>query len=271
MKVKRIRRWIICAMLPALCGWSGIVFQDTFENGSVADSDNETGFWSTTYASGSGSYVEANGTLSIIADRPAGASSSTYNTMASVVNSQLDFFSSPLTVSADITMGGTVAASDIETRFFIASSEQSAYSSMNDVFGLYLKGNNQMRIESKNNGASNYLVRWQTLPATPVGFEITLDAENFNVTVYLEGGGSAEFSGTHGMTANDWDTVGSSLAVQVFRLGSYNDGEYSELVLDNLTAALEGSATLSLVILSEAETSLRDVFNWTDFAWPDEA
>jgi hypothetical protein len=178
------------------------IFEDTFENNIVADSDSETGFWTALTDTGS-TVSEADGVLSLEQ-----LGNKKYSGIRSAVDSRFDFLSQELTFSADISQEQDHA--DARIRFYLTSISDGITVEGQDMFYFTFFGDNRFYSQVRNDGkTSSPTGATQTLSDSLTRFELTLDSTDFDLTLYLSGGSTTNFSGTHGITT--WDATGAAV------------------------------------------------------------
>ena len=134
--------WMAVAMCLALSAGADIItnFVDTFENGSVANSDSVIGFW-TESQSASGAYrkiEEAGGTLTLSAGQSSGTSTS-FTQIQSGIDSRFSFLSSGLVFQSDtlVTSDATLPATAISMRFMVSPLTGTLTANPNAVYLTY--------------------------------------------------------------------------------------------------------------------------------------
>jgi hypothetical protein len=123
-KINPMKRmmWMMLAMCLALSAGADITtnFVDTFENGSVSNSDSVAGFWTTTASTFSGNSVSESGGKLILQTKPR-VSSAISAIAYSQIQSDFNFFTTPLVYNAkfDLAASGIAAADQGKVDFRI--------------------------------------------------------------------------------------------------------------------------------------------------------
>lgn len=191
------------------------VFQDTFENGVVANSDFTTKAWMITVPT-SASITESGGKLNVVAGGP----SSTGGVISPLLYSgspcdAYNFFKRKLRFTANIAITGTVANQSY-LRCALVGTSGSNYS-VDDALVLLFKADNTVTLSVKQDRPNtstesvNALVNGVNMGSTITGFDLTLDSQNYTLNVIFQGGtGSATYTGKHGLVAAQWGIDGKS-------------------------------------------------------------
>jgi hypothetical protein len=213
------------------------IFEDTFENNIVADSDSETGFWTALTDTGTfdGTVSEADGVLSLEQ-----LGNKKYSGIRSAVDSRFDFLSQELTFSADISQ--VESDKDARIRFYLTSMSDEITASGQDMFYFAFFGDNRFYSQVRNDGVVSSPTGTQPLSDSLTRFELTLDSTDFDLTLYLSGGSTTNFSGAHGITI--WDATGAAVT---FDATGWNSP--ATTTIDNFTVIPE-PATLGLFSFS---------------------
>lgn len=241
-----------------------IVFEDTFGNGSVANSDSVTNYWQTyksPYSSPS-AVTEASGAITLFS----GGSGSTAGThqmsiQSKAVSADLNFFTGA-GKTYSVTLGSSLTGYDHNTsavnetttntfNFSIASSVTNAYTA-NDAFQITVRNNSgvndDIRVAYKVN-ASNTTVNQYLTGTVPgygyvnvagrvTGYDLTLTATTWQLTVNHTGGlGVTTYSGTHAIAIGDWGTNGDSIVELESVRGGGSAGKSTTVTIDRLTVA----------------------------------
>lgn len=193
------------------------LFVDTFENGTISDSDTIKGFWLQGVSS-EASAIEANGKLTI----SAGKSTSDINAVAPRLYSgeprdDFNFFKRKLRFVADVTITGNDSTQGT-LRFALTGGSGSIYFE-DDALSVMFTGSNTVTLSAKRDSSysgvesGTKMVNAVTLAGPVTKFDLTLDATNYTLVVYYQGGaGVSTFSGLHGVVAAQWGTDGKSTA-----------------------------------------------------------
>jgi hypothetical protein len=234
MKMKKNLHCLLATITAAGLTTAAATFTDTFENNIVADSDSETGFW-TALTDTESSVSEADGVLSLEQ-----SGNRKYSGIRSAVDSRFDFLSQELTFSADISQ--VESDKDARIRFYLTSMSDEITAAGQDMFYFVFYGDNRFYSQVRNNGkASSPTSSTQTLSDSLTRFELTLDSTDFNLTLYLSGGSTTNFSGAHGITT--WDATGAAVTFDAQGFDSP-----ATTTIDNFTVIPKKA--LSLVIIT---------------------
>jgi hypothetical protein len=180
------------------------IFEDTFENNIVADSDSETGFWTALTDTGA-TVSEVDGVLSLEQ-----SGNKKYSGIRSAVDSRFDFLSQELTFSADISQ--VESHKNARIRFYLTSMSDEITAAGQDMFYFVFYGDNRFYSQVRNNGAiSSPTGGAKTLAGSLTRFELTLNSTDFDLTLYLSGGSTTNFSGAHGIV--NWDATGAAVTM----------------------------------------------------------
>jgi hypothetical protein len=190
------------------------VFADDFVNGSVADSDSETGFWSieTQYNS---MITESNGQVNITAARSS-TGTSVRSALTSGVDSRFNFFNSTgLTFFADLDLGGTAGTdgdpANLFYRFYLGDAAGQNLNNTPDYFLLQILADGTLQLRRKgNDGVSATLKTVTGLPGLPAQFLLYLNDQDYTLKVMC-GDQTNTYTGAHGLTADSWGAEGCSL------------------------------------------------------------
>jgi hypothetical protein len=245
--VKRASIALMALSLTSVIQAQTVVFEDNFNNGNLANSDTETGYWTST-PGGFTTFTEGSGTFQ--ADAPSATSGSVNGDLAGILDSDLSFFTTAKTFSVrldgDGINGVSSTANDIRkiVRFSVASSGTSLTAS--DIITLRIDAGKQISLASRNDytgagavadavGGGTMLLALQTLSDTAnaiTGFDLTLNATNFTLQMYQGSSFTATqiFTGSHLLTESSWDASGQAKAL--FRTTRQGGGTGVSMDLD---------------------------------------
>jgi hypothetical protein len=196
-----------------------IVFQDNFDNGSVANSDTINNYWTT--AGGAFTYNEdTTGTGILNVNYPTGQlSANVNNEMFGLQSTSLNFFNQSLTYSARFDLTGSGGGSNQRAlRFGVYSNSNAsgAYGLSNDAVIVYLDDSGQVRMGFRENASTadpNNLLILQSsgLAGTINGFDLTLNGTvgtgSYSLTLFSSSLPSVTYTGSNiGLTSANWDT-----------------------------------------------------------------
>lgn len=229
----------LCSLLATLAGMRPIaaqvpVFSDTFENGSATDSEAIAGFW--TLSPGDHcSVAETGGKLLLNAgDATSPSGMLGVNIYSGNPVDDFNFFRRKLRFSVDISLG--INGLD---RFALKGQAGSHYVAP-DALAVVIDQWNTVTLAAKENQANtsvegvSKLVN-ASMPSTVTGFELTLDATDYTLLIYYQGG-SKTYTGKHLLVASQWGTDGkTALQFEHIRGTSGSGaGTTSTTTLDNL-------------------------------------
>ncbi|MHB1158224.1 MAG: PEP-CTERM sorting domain-containing protein [Phycisphaerales bacterium] len=241
-----------------------IVFQDTFNNGSVPNSDSVTGFW--TAATANGSIVESAGVLTSTASNPATNNPAVF-LRSTAVSNDFDFFANKLQFDLNFKIpgiGGTASTSQQVFAFSLASESNSAFGA-NDSISVTFNGVSNVKLTMKQNASSsgeNITLVPSTFVAGPAalkGFRLILDDTNYQLIVYKNDGSVlGNYSGTHSLAVGNWGAAGDSAMVLFTQRadGTTSNDAWSK-VEDLTVTIIPEPATLGLLTLGGAMMVVR--------------
>lgn len=219
------------------------VHVDTFENGSVTNSDAITGFWTLSVPTDA-TITESGGKLNMTA----GSVTSPNGVISPLIYSgapreAFNFFKRPLRFTGNVSISGTVL-NQCFLRFSLTGATGSNYT-VDDALVLLMKADNTVTLSTKQDRSNtsaesvNVLVNGVTVAGAITGFDLTLDAVNYTLVVYFQGGtGSATYTGAHGLVAAQWGIDGkSTLQFETVRAsgGATGAGQIVNATIDNFT------------------------------------
>jgi hypothetical protein len=222
--------WNIMAIMAAAAGLAQAgTMVDTFENGIVEDSDSEVGFW---VVSGSYAYAinETNGQLELKTAHCGPSESKFIQLGTASANAAWDFFSGPITFSADVTsQEGTAEPGDCEFRFCVYSEPGFGFQA-DDYFQILIQQDNTVYVQQKKNGTSITLQKID--PGNTVAhFDLTLDASEYSLDLTDTNGEVSNHTGSHDLAASDWNATGACAAFITVK----NEGSagHTQVTIDN--------------------------------------
>lgn len=228
-----------------------IVFEDTFSNRIVADSDFLPGFW-TAQLPGS-STAEEDGTMLLSARSP--SSGNVRATVMSPVSTTFNFFDNQLKFSADAAVSGTNFPWLNRLQFSLASASTNGAASP-DTLTLSLGQNQQAQFFRKIGAPNvapdgNHSAVLNLYDATPYGngdfngFELTLNSDRYLVKTFNTGhaSGILRISGAHGISREQWGVEGdSALLLETYRPGgaenTVTSGVWDNMIVETDTETL---------------------------------
>ncbi|MHB1158685.1 MAG: PEP-CTERM sorting domain-containing protein [Phycisphaerales bacterium] len=275
MRQMTLMAGVSAVLVLAAHAGASLVFEDNFSgthasftNAQTFDSDsantgNIGGFWtanlvtSTTIGSegGGGLMLSATCATSDLVARPS-------TSVTSAAGSTFNFFTQQLTFTGTgVAIGGTATNSYEKVgRFGVMSNSTSAYGALSALY-LEMVGNNKVSLKAKTGIASNpgtILVNNIPVTGTITGFELTLDATTYDLTIYtttgtFDSGNNATFAGNHSLTAAGWGNDGNAglvLEAQRTSNGAAAVGLTGTMTIGQLTVdAIPEPATLGLLTL----------------------
>lgn len=229
------------------------VFEETFSNGILADSDFSTGFWKTQLPGTS--TADEDGSLVLAARSP--SSGNIRATLMSPVRPAFNFFDNQLKFSADAAVSGNNSSWLSRLQFSLASVSTNGTASP-DTVTVSLGQNQQAMVFRKINAPNvspdaNHSAVLNFLNATPYGngefngFELTLNADRYQVKTFNAGhaSGILRVSGSHRIARDQWGDSGDSAIL----LESYRAGGAENTVTtgqwDNVTVQTDSTVLLA--------------------------
>lgn len=214
------------------------VFSDTFENGSVTNSDTITNFWKLsipTYCS----IAESGGKLVLTAGSNASPNGSlATNVCTQTTSDEYNFFKKPIRFTSDVSMTGQYGA----LRFCLTSSTSNC-STGEDAIVLTLYSDNRVSLSVKQDRTNiapevvTNLISNLNVGSTITGFDLTLNSTDYTLIVKYTSG-SRTLTGSHGLVAAQWGVDGKS-AMQLeavrFSAGAIGAGITTVSTVDNLS------------------------------------
>lgn len=212
--VIKIRNYLIIAIIVlgagTMTGQAQIpVFSDTFENGSVTNSEAVTGFWTPVIPSNC-TISETGGKLMMTAG-DAASGNGVYSTyLYSTTSDDFNFFKRKLCFSADVSLSGNYGLLRLALTG-VAGSNYSVEDALAVSFSIYNTVTLGVKQDRANTSpeAVTALVNNITLPGLPTHFDLTLDATDYTLVVYYSGGNQT-FTGKHGLVAEQWGVDGKT-------------------------------------------------------------
>lgn len=250
------KKWIrlfVLGLIASGVARADAIFTDTFENGVVADSDTETGFWANS-DKGNGTYdgiVESSGVWTISAGRSGGTVASYYQ-QQSGVDSRFDFTSEALVFQASTTINGINGMNPDEAamRFMVTPSVGNLGANPDAIY-LQYNQDNTGQLFVKNNGSQTSMVAFDLGSDTITSFELTLSATGYELILHNTGASDYVNSGTYTVDPGDWAS-GGTVSLVAFDQGSVA-GAQVDVTFDDFTVApVPEPVTLGMFALSGA-------------------
>jgi len=188
-----------------------VIFQDTFENNVVTNSDSVNGFWKVTATGAGSSITETNGVLDMQTTSDVSGNSELLQLGSVSAQSDFDFFSKQLTFSADVvSQGGTVGDVQSELRFALHTGSGYEFQA-DDYFHILIQKGNNVFVQERINGSAATIsnINYNTHVSR---FDLTLDNSGWSLDLTDTNSVVSTYSGSHNLTASDWDTTGSYVA-----------------------------------------------------------
>ena len=236
------------------------VFTDSFDNGSVSDSDAITAFW--TLDTPTHTTIEEVGeALVMTAGGPESPNGGLTCRIRSIIPGQdFNFFRQKLVFSSDLSFSGTATDSQSLVRFALTSLGGIHWAK--DAFSIRLQANHRVTVSVKQNRSSAMPENVTTLHNSVnvgseiTGFDLTLDSLNYTLVVRHAGGtGSTVLNGSHGLVAAQWGKEGDGNSCFTFEAsrstGSTGEGQESVFTADRL----------SVMRLTPSSDVFEDTFN----------
>jgi hypothetical protein len=157
-----------------------VIFQDTFENNVVTNSDSVNGFWKVTATGAGFSITETNGVLDMQTTSDVSGRSELLQLGSVSAQSDFDFFSKQLTFSADVvSQGGTVGDVQSELRFALHTGSGYEFNA-DDFFHILIQKGNNVYVQQKINGTATTIsnINYNTHVSR---FDLTLDNSGWSL------------------------------------------------------------------------------------------
>jgi len=193
-----------------------IVFQDSFNNGVVANSDSVPNYWTpVSYlgAPGDGTITEANGPggLTMTVARPASANNNQLH-LETTTYSYLNFFDHKITIDCSLAVSITTANSPGSFRFTLGSQPLNNEYGVNDGIQFNVEAYptfDKVTLQAKQNAPNSPYTALTTpvFPATLSRFVLTLDATTYSLSLYLGNGSlfnAVPYTGSLGLDPSQW-------------------------------------------------------------------
>ena len=242
-----------------------IVFEDHFDNGSVANSDSVPGFWTTiteSASTGNGA-TEAGSLLTLEATGVHPRTS-----VSSAVSNTFNFFTAPAPMVYTMTglsLTGNAPSGNQILRMGMLSDGPNRMGDSDDSFGIDLRNDGAVMIRSRINNAGWFTyLDYKGTGATITGAELTLDATNYAVRIFTSTGtidqntlNWSALAGPHGMAQADWGTGGTGDSA-LFLETQVTGGSLSSIAnVGDVTVAVPEPATLGLLAVGMSLLVLR--------------
>ncbi|MBI1369879.1 MAG: hypothetical protein GC162_14640 [Planctomycetes bacterium] len=205
------------------------VLEDNFNNGIVANSDSNVGYWSQNLNSGPGdanSIAESGGILSMTVGDNAGTNHSNFSGVViySGVTSDFNFFTHEITIAVrgiSFTNNGTPTIGGAAERLrMMLLSDGINSNAANDAVVVSVDGAGKLTLGSKVNAptsASDGATIHKTFTGSGVtGFDLTIGpgtGTNINYTITVLGGSSGTASGSFVFDVSNWNGAGGNAAL----------------------------------------------------------
>lgn len=210
-------------------------FNDSFNNGLVAKSDLNSGFWKQ-YSTSNVSLQEGGNLLTI-------SSTGTWfdsGSITSPMDQRFNFFVQPLRFSLKgLTFNGDAANAEKQIKLSLTSTSESSWSSP-DALVLKISGNGRLILAWKNDlpdadAETINLLLDQNVSQTPTEAHLSLDQTSYLLSVNWAGG-SQSFSGAHNIPVAQWGARGdAALSLEGRRNAATSNGTTATLELDSLS------------------------------------
>jgi hypothetical protein len=226
-------KFVAALLLVGSCGFAGTLFQDTFENGQVENSDTVNGFWMFTEVDGSGAAVtEAGGKLSLTGPK---AGNNAHSMLQSKVLPAVNFsVSDGITIAADMSVtGDTETPQNDAAVFFLSSSPGTIYKGgAENIFAVEFRRDTDVRVRTRT-GSGSAMVNLRAIGIEDAcGFKLVMNDSTYTLTVNKTKGKPQVLSGTHNLKASDWEK-GCAIGVMTVK-GGKESGRSSSMSIDNL-------------------------------------
>ena len=219
-------------LIPVVAVAQFPIVGDNFDNGVVADGGAGDGYWRT-FASVNSSVVEGGGKVTLSSG---GTSADPYYTILHTqsVSNDFDFFNKKLRFSADVSLSGSSTYSS--TMYFALSSVPGYAYDSDDFLSLALNTSNSVQLsrnQDKPRAVGINLINGATVGGSITRFELTLDATDYTLVVYFQGG-SQTFTGAHGLIGSRWGDNGKTgVLFQTFMQAAGGSAQTTVATVDN--------------------------------------
>lgn len=241
-----------------------LLLEDSFGNGSIADSDLETAIWTAILPQTS---LASEATGSLVQTASAAITSANYvvANISTPVQSRFNFFNQQLKISATLTQTGSTSLQSMRRSRLVLASEAGTSGAANDAFAIQLRASSDLTVVTKTDGPNieiddstksnnKYLLTgWPVIgfysgtdPFNAVALKI--NDKRYQFTVYNPGKGSgiARFSGSHNITRSKWGSSGdSSLMLETVRATETLSGATAATTWDNLRVEKDATRLLN--------------------------
>ncbi len=245
------------------------VFEDSFNNGVVADSNSESAAWSSTLPFTS-TITETNGCLL----QTSTSTGTDYVLLSSTtpVQSRFNFFDRQLRFQATVSLSGTAATSRQRMRFSLAS-QTGTSTSANDAFVVAARADNNVSLIAKTDGsgaspedlaqpANKYPFNGSSADGTVYlgsakfsTIDLAINGTRYRLTGSYEdvaggantrGSNTSRFSGLHQLVRSKWGANGdSALMLESIRYTESTAGTTNLTSWDNVRVEADSSRILA--------------------------
>lgn len=246
------------------------LFQDSFSNNNVTNSDVETGIWTSTTAYTS-TVSEANGVL--LQKATSAATEYALVNTTTPVQSRFNFFDQQLRFRISNTISGTTSQTYMMRSRFALASQAGSATAANDAFVIAARSDNNILLGTKMDApAVNPEDTWQTANKYPFNgttadatvyfgsvrfnnIDLSLNSKRYRLMASCEdppnssntrGSNVMRFSGAHLLDRTKWGANGdSALMLETVRTGETTAGTAANTTWDNLRVDADSTKMLA--------------------------
>jgi hypothetical protein len=206
---------LAAAILLAGPAGAETLFEDNFDNGIVADSDEKPFYW--VGQGNRGSILEKNGKVAITT-RTGNADQAWWKEIASAgVDPTLDFSSRPVTFSGTVErISGTTHDPAKQGFRFSVGSEPGPSWEAGSLFRFEILRGQRIWFTEKVDGTATVLAG-EKYPREVADFALALDADSYRLVVTDREGHETTFKGTHSLGSGTWKGNGACMALTAYK------------------------------------------------------
>jgi hypothetical protein len=243
----RIRTFTMAVAVALVAGLAqgALLFEDTFDNNIVTNSDSVVGFWEVRGTGTGYSVTETNGVVKMSTAYEIAARSESLHLGSVNAQSNFYFFSESRTFSADvISHGGTADPIDHELHFILYSVGGDYSFKADDWFRILIQEKTKVYVQEEVNDSSNGITNF-TFSSAVTHFDLTMDDSGWSLDLTDTNSNVSTYTGVHGLTTSNWNHATGAYAAF---LAVKDDGSAGRTTveIDNFQVIPE-PATLSMV------------------------